>query len=196
MKLIKKSNPTKHNRNPSCVFCDSHDTGLTIEGLGICNYHLATLKGEQPTGQPALNKMRRRLYLSNLWVVRIDDAGRVLIPEMFCRQLGLQKGSRLTALVHITNKFAELFVKEDGSMCIDDSNRVLLSPNIVRVLGWDNYDKIAVTMDKKHNLLRLTLEDKYVPRCVFCGSNDTAVTVQGSDICKFHLQEIKGADSL
>ena len=196
MKLVKKSNPTERGSHPACVFCDSKDTMLTIEGLGVCKYHFAKVTGGQPVSQPvgrlASNNTRRRLYLSNSWIVRIDDAGRVLIPEMFYTQLGMQKGSRLTALVHITNKFAELFAREDGNLRIDDNNRVLLSPNIARTLGWDHYDKIAVTLDKKRKLIRLTLEDKYVPRCVFCDSNDIEMTIQGCDICKLHLQEIKG----
>ena len=189
MEIIGNSNSTGHH--PECVFCDSHDTVLTIEGLGICKYHLAVVTGAKLTRHMALNKMRRRPYLGNSWIVRIDDAGRVLIPEKFYTQLGIQKGDRLTALVHLTNKFAELFANNNGNILIDDNNRVLLSPNVAGQLGWGHYDKVAVTLDREHKLIRLTLEDKYVPRCVFCGSDDVAMTVQGCDICKHHLQEIK-----
>jgi len=94
-------------------------------------------------------------------------------------------------LLHDTNKFAELFANESGNTHIDDFNRVLLPPCIVDELGWSECDKIAVALDTDHKLMRLTLQNKYVPKCVFCSSSNIAMKLQGRDICEHHLQKIK-----
>jgi len=192
-KRSKKLYSAEGNQNgyPTCVFCDSQDTGLTIAGLDICNYHLAIIT-DTPLEEPPVSDMRpHKLFFGNLHLVPVDEIGRVLIPARFYNQLGMQKGSRLTASVDITNKFVELFVRPDGNMHIDDHNRVLLSPKIIGELGWGNGDKIGVTLDVPHNLIRLTLEEKYVSKCVFCSSSNIAMKLQGRDICKYHLEEIK-----
>lgn len=176
---------------PTCVFCDSPDISHRIQDANICGYHMAFIIGAQPTKLPVSDLRQFSLNRGNSHIVSLDDMGRVLIPAKFYNMLGIKKGGHFTALVHVTRKFAELFPRENGQLRIDEYNRVRLPKFALNHLEWNAADKITVTLDTKHELIRLTLEDKYVPECVFCGGGDIVMRVQGRDICKEHLQEIK-----
>lgn len=177
--------------NTTCAFCHSRDIAKTIEDVGICKYHMSVISRKNNAGPPPPFKPGRYKqygqYKGNSQVATLDDIGRLLIPKKLYCQLGLKKGDRFTALLHLTCKFANLIAKEDGNMRIDDHNRIMLPSNMLDSLEWNASDEIAITLDTKQKLIRLALQNKYVPECVFCGSDDIVCTVQGRDICKFHL---------
>ena len=178
-----------HN-NTICAFCHSRDIAKTIEGVGVCKYHLSVISNKNNASPPPVRPGQYGQYRGNSQVAKLDDIGRLLIPKKFYCQLGLKKGDRFTALLHLTFNFANLIAKEDGNMRIDDYNRIMLPGIMLDSLEWSAFDEISVTLDTKQKLIRLALQDKYVPECVFCGSDDIACIVQGRDICKFHLSVI------
>ena len=190
MNIIRYSQKTE----PACIFCDGYDRqdiGLTIDGTNICSYHLSVIKGTAPEKPPVSELIPRAVNVSNSHVSELDMLDRLYIPKRFITHLQLKKGDRLTALVHTTKKFAELFPAVGGNIPIGSFNMITLTPNMLSLLEWGERDCITVTLDTKHNLLRLTLQDKYVPECVFCGSSDIAYTLQGRDICELHVQKMR-----
>lgn len=178
------------DRDPRCAFCNSRDTALTVEGINICKYHFATITRTAPTGSPISGTKRYRQSHGNLHIVTLGDMGRMVIPEGFYRKLGLKKGDRFAPLMHVTHNFALLFASEDGNIYIDDYNRLILPCNMLDQLEWGERDKIAVVIDVRRKLIKLTLKDKYIPKCVFCNSSNIAMTLQGRDICDFHVEYI------
>jgi len=177
--------------NTICAFCHSRDIAKTIEGVGVCKYHLSTILRENNASPPPAKLGQYGQCRGNSKVATLDDIGRLLISEKLYCQLGLKKGDRFTAFLNLTYNFANLFAREDGNIRIDDHNRIMLPGVILDNLQWKAYDEIAVTLDTKQKLIKLTLRNEYVPECVFCGSEDIACTIQGRDICKLHLSIIK-----
>ena len=190
-KLYSAQRKRRVDTEPACAFCRSQDTALTIEGVDICEYHVAVIKDTIPAKRPLADIGQFGLQRGNKHIVQIGDMGRTLIPDRFCRQLNIKDGDKFTPLVHITKKFMELFVKEDGNIRLDGYSRILIPQYLLSHLEWGMRDKLSVTLDPKVKMIRLTLEDKYVPKCVFCGSNDIALTLQERDICRKHLQEVQ-----
>jgi len=187
--------PAQHKRHsdtePTCAFCHDQDIALTIEGVSICKYHVATITDTVPAKRPLADMRQFGLQRGNTHIVQIGDMGRTLVPDRFCRQLGIKDGDKFTPLVHISKKYLELFVKDDGNIRLDGYSRILLPQYLLSHLEWGMRDKLSVTLDPKVKMIRFTLEDKYVPKCVFCGSSDIALTLQERDICRKHLLEVQ-----
>jgi len=172
--------------DPSCVFCGSEDTAVTVNYLDICKRHLSKFtKAQQHLLVNAVLK-RRNTHPQDIKFVTLAPAGRIQISSSFYQKLGLSPGSRVTAHIH-PNNYIELTAKEDGELVIGGLDLVQFPKETLVKLGWNEADKLAVTFDESNNRISITLTDKYKPECAFCGSDDIVLTIQGIDICRYHV---------
>jgi len=176
--------------DPSCVFCGSDDIATRVNLLDICKYHISQFT--EMDCQLLVNTIKKisNPQFPGAKIMTLAPGGRILIFSDIYNKLGLSPGGRLTARMH-PNNYIELTAKEDGELVIGGLDLVRLPKEMITQLGWEEYDKLAVAFDENNNLISITLADKYKPECVFCGSDDIAVTLQGVDICRHHVSELK-----
>ena len=177
----------------SCVFCKSDDIGLTVEGLDICKYHISTITGVPFNGVQKAEMKKFEPLMGNVKIATLDDLGRLIIPATLHRQIGWYKGIKLSASVNTVNKEVILEEDNDGVLEIGELSFLALPKEMRTELGWGASDKIAVTLCTENNHIKLAMEDRYVPSCVFCGSANVKMTVQGLDICERHIAYIKSS---
>jgi len=91
----------------------------------------------------------------------MDDFRRVLIPGGLRKQVNINIGDRLTALVNQADKTVTL-CKCDGSseLTLDALGRVMLDKAHLESLGWGKRDKLAVTMGKDGITIALSMHQK------------------------------------
>jgi len=119
----------------------------------------------------------------------LDDVGRIVIPSGLRQHLKWKEGDTLTTFANLKHRFIELFKKEGGHMSIDTYGRVTFTEDFLETMKWDKGDKIYIRPSKDGGLV-LSLEEKYVQQCIFCDSEDIAVTINGIDVCTYHISEI------
>jgi len=180
----------KHD--PTCAFCQSEDTAIRMNNLAVCNYHLSqiTKADIDLLIKSALNPPPA--IGNGTKFVTLAPAGRVLISANFYSKLGLSMGGRLTARIH-PNNYIELTAKEDGELILGGLDLVQLPKEMLQKLGWKESDKLAMDFDADNKLITITLADKYVPKCEFCDSEDIVLTIQGMDICRYHVGAFREA---
>jgi len=196
VKLNKQTNGVTlslyNKHDPTCVFCQSEDTAMRMNALDVCAYHLSkiTKTDIDLLIKSALNPSAA--VTSGTKFVTLAPAGRVLISANFYSKLGLSMGGKLAARIH-PNNYIELTAKADGELIIGGLDLVQLPKEMLKKLGWKESDKLAIDFDADNNLITITLTDKYVPKCEFCDSDDIVLTIQGMDICRYHVDAFRDA---
>ncbi len=76
-------------------------------------------------------------------VRHLDDLGRVVIPKEIRRSLGIKEGDGL-----------EMFISEDGEL--------VLRPNIITPLAYENVRKIYEQMEKKDRLALIKSLERHI----------------------------------
>ena len=69
---------------------------------------------------------------------------------------------------------------------IDELGRIVLPMELRRTLGIHKEDPVEIFVDEDKIILR-----KYEPACIFCGSAIDVTNIQGKNICRVCLDEIK-----
>ena len=73
---------------------------------------------------------------------------------------------------------------------IDELGRIVLPIEVRKECGWEVKDTLYVSYSD-NNTVVLQLAEKFSgPRCVFCGTDETAKSVRGKDICGRCLESI------
>jgi len=117
----------------------------------------------------------------------LDDMGRIVLPRKLTSQLGWQPGTRLTAIVNLRNKTIELFSKADGGLQMDEFGILALPQGFRKAFGWGYRDKLGVTVNTEEGTISLALDTKFVPKCVFCGKQEEAISINDISVCRKHM---------
>jgi len=128
--------------------------------------------------------------MKNQVIRTLDDQGRIVLPRALTSQVGWAAGSSLTTFVNLRNKTVELFVQEDGAMQIDELGRVTIPKGLRDALGWAASSKLAVEMNVFEGSILLELEVKLAPKCVFCGKQEEAMSINNVSMCNQHMRTI------
>jgi len=120
----------------------------------------------------------------------MDESGTVLIPEKLRSKINWEINDPLTALVNLADKSITLSKNQDGEFMLDALSRITLQKEIREEFGWDAYDKIAVILSIKDGTIKLSMYEKFTPKCVFCEKPESALIINGTGICKEHVSII------
>ena len=75
---------------------------------------------------------------------------------------------------------------------IDELGRVVLPSELRKKLGWGTGDSVSV-IEKDGIVIFRPFEKCQEPKCVFCGVAESALKIDGSDICANCIEKIKTA---
>jgi len=75
---------------------------------------------------------------------------------------------------------------------IDELGRVVLPSELRKKLKWGTGDSVSV-MEKDGEVIFKLFEKCDGPKCTFCGVAESALKLDGSDICSNCLERIKTA---
>ena len=128
--------------------------------------------------------------MKNQVIRTLDPQGRIVLPRALTSQVGWAAGSNLTTFVNLRNKTVELFIQEGGAMQIDELGRVTIPNGLRDALGWAASSKLAVEINAFEGSILLELEEKLAPKCVFCGKEEEAITINDVSICRQHMLTI------
>ena len=73
---------------------------------------------------------------------------------------------------------------------IDELGRVILPSELRKKLGWGTGDSLSV-IEKDGEVIFKPFEKFQGPKCVFCGVSESAMQLDGNDICGNCLEQIK-----
>jgi len=122
--------------------------------------------------------------MENQKIRTLDDQGRAVLPRKLTSQVGWEAGQRLTAIVNFRHKTIELFSNENGNLQMDELGVLTLPKGFTATLGWGYRDKLLVEVNVSEGSMLLELDTKYVPKCVFCGKEEEALSINGMSICE------------
>lgn len=75
---------------------------------------------------------------------------------------------------------------------IDELGRVVLPIELRNLLGWESGDSLAVILNEEENFVTLRMSEKHRgARCVFCGTAEEAIKLNGRGVCGSCLTKIK-----
>ena len=69
---------------------------------------------------------------------------------------------------------------------VDELGRIVLPIELRRTLNIEIKDSLEIYVDNEFILLK-----KYEPACVFCGNAEGVITINGKNICKNCIEELK-----
>ncbi len=69
---------------------------------------------------------------------------------------------------------------------VDELGRIVLPIELRRTLGIDIKDPVEIFVENEYIMLR-----KYETTCVFCGGSDNVVDINGKNVCKNCIEDIK-----
>ena len=72
---------------------------------------------------------------------------------------------------------------------IDELGRVVLPETARKAMGWPVGDTVSIYQADKNTLILQLSEKCPGPKCIFCDATETAVTINGKDICKLCLEK-------
>jgi len=78
-----------------------------------------------------------------------------------------------------------------GTRVIDELGRIVLPSELRKKYGWGERDTLSM-YHVDDNTLMLQLAEKYPgAKCVFCGTTEVAMAINGKDVCCGCLEKIK-----
>jgi len=131
--------------------------------------------------------------MENQKIRALCPRGRVVLPRKLISEIGWEPGQRLTAMVNLRHKTVEFFSKEDGGLQIGELGILTIPKGFRDALDWEYRDRLAVTVDATEGTVLLALHKKFVPKCVFCGKPEDAMTINGMNICNEHVAIIRNS---
>ena len=75
---------------------------------------------------------------------------------------------------------------------IDELGRVVLPSELRKKLKWGTGDSVSV-MERDGDVIFKFFEKCDGPKCTFCGVGESALKLDGSDICSNCIERIKSA---
>ncbi len=127
---------------------------------------------------------------------RVDELGRIVIDKSIRDQLGLIEGTRILIYLDKRKNIVIRKAKEGeiGVIRIMDSlGRIVIPKEIVDILNIKVKDKIKKTLGDEIEQFVLSdriILQKYVPFCIFCGSNNKMENYEGKKVCNKCMKKI------
>ena len=69
---------------------------------------------------------------------------------------------------------------------VDELGRIVLPIELRRTMDIEIKDPVEIFVDKEYIMLK-----KYEPSCVFCGSSDDVVQLNGKTVCRKCIEDLK-----
>jgi len=123
---------------------------------------------------------------------KIDDMGRILIPNNLRKMLDIGENDNLSATYD--PKFNTVVLQKvdwesrcDAIKSLDDYGRIVLNEGFRKKVGWmfvEEGDTIGVKVCLWTNTLTLSLHEKYNPKCIFCDNPETITKIKDAAVCK------------
>ena len=74
---------------------------------------------------------------------------------------------------------------------IDDMGRIVLPGALRKKVGWNQGDTLNVYQLDNNTVILQVSEKSSMPCCVICGKAERGLSINGADICKSCLMDIR-----